>query len=269
MAAASVALVFLAMAAHSSAAVPPGELEKSVRQTMQSHEYDWRLPPAASSPAKDSWLVRLADHMVAGMRAVSDAVGNVIRQFFRWISGNRQPVPLLGGAPPSAGLHWSLYALTGVVVLAAMAILWRGWQTRKEAPVNAVDDITAVIRLDAADLTPDRLPEERWLELADECLRGENFRLALRALYLANLAWLGWCEFLTIDAGKTNREYELELKRRARAFPEARSLFAGNVEAFERAWYGLHDVSGEDVGEFRGRVGKMKAILPAPEGVAA
>jgi hypothetical protein len=113
------------------------------------------------------------------------------------------------------------------------------------------------------------LPEERWLELADECLREENFRLALRALYLANLAWLGWCEFLTIDAGKTNREYELELKRRARAFPEARGLFTGNVAAFERAWYGLHEVSREDVGEFRGRVDQMKAILPASHKRAA
>jgi len=150
-----------------------------------------------------------------------------------------------------------------------MAILWRRWQARKPQPAAPLGGLTTVIRLDAEDLTPDRLPEERWLELADECLRGENFRLALRALYLANLAWLGRSEFLTIDAGKTNREYEWELKRRARAFPEARSLFAGNVEAFERAWYGLHEVSREDVGEFRGRVEQMKAILPRQQGVAA
>jgi hypothetical protein len=263
------ALIFLAMAAHSSAAVPPGELEKSVQQTMQSHEYDWRLPPAASSRAESSWLVRLADHMVAGMKAVSDAVGDAVRRFLRWISGNRQPVPQLGGAPPSAGLHWSLYALTGVVVLAALALLWRRRRARKRTPVSALGSLATVVRLDAEDLTPDRLPEERWLELADECLREENFRLALRALYLANLAWLGRREFLTIDAGKTNREYESELKRRARAFPGASGLFAGNVATFERAWYGLHEVGREDVGEFRGRVGQMKTILPAPEGVAA
>ncbi|HEV3199257.1 MAG TPA: DUF4129 domain-containing protein [Bryobacteraceae bacterium] len=267
-AAAAVALAFLAMATRSSAAVPPGDLERSVQQTMQSHEYDWRLPPAASSPAKTSWLVRLADHMVAGMRAVSDAVGNTIRRLLNWLSGNRAVLPL-GGAPPSSGLHWSLYALTGVVVLAAMALLWRRWQARKGRPAPALGSLTGAIRLDAEDLTPDRLPEERWLELADECLREENFRLALRALYLANLAWLGWCEFLTIDAGKTNREYELELKRRARAFPEARGLFTGNVAAFERAWYGLHEVSREDVGEFRGRVDRMKAILPASHKAAA
>jgi hypothetical protein len=267
-AAAAVALVILAMAAHLSAAVPAGELEKSVRQTMESHEYDWRLPPAVSSPGKDSWLVRLADHMVAGMKAVSDAVGNAFRRFLKWISGNRAALPQ-AGAPPSAGLHWSLYVLTGVVVLAAMAILWRGWRARKGKPAAALGGLTALIRVDGEDLTPDRLPEERWLELADEYLRQENCRQALRALYLANLAWLGWCEFLTIDSGKTNREYESELKRRTRAFPEARSLFAGNVTAFERAWYGLHEVSREDVDEFRGRVGQMKAILQAPHEVAA
>ena len=262
-------LVFLAMAAHSWAAVPPGELEKSVQQTMQSHEYDWRLPPAASSPGKSSWLVRLADHMVAGMKAVSDAVGHAIRRFFRWLSGNRrEPAPELG-APPAAGLHRSLYVLMGVVVLVALAILWRYWQARDRKPASVLGGLASVIQLDAEDLTPDRLPEDRWLELARECLREENYRLALRALYLANLAWLGRCEFLTIDAGKTNREYELELKRRARAFPEARKLFAGNVAAFERAWYGLHDVGMEDIDEFGRRVGEMKTILPGSEGVAA
>lgn len=262
------ALLFLAIAPHSWAAVRPGELEKSVHQTMQSHEYDWRLPPAAGSQSKTSWLVRLADHMVAGLKAVSDALGNALHKLFRWLTGNRamsgQP-----GAPPSAGLHWSLYALSGVVALLAIAILWRRWQVRNRQRTIVPGGPANVIRLDAEDLTPDRLPEERWLELAAECLGKEEFRLALRALYLANLAWLGRCGLLTIDAGKTNREYEMELKRRARAFSEARDLFAGNVAAFERAWYGLHEVGREDVEEFRGRIGGMKSILPAPEGVAA
>jgi hypothetical protein len=265
--AAAAVLVFLAMTMHSAAAVPPGELEKSVQQTMQSHEYDWRLPRAVASPAKSSWLVRLADHMVAGMKAVSDAVGNAISRFLRWISGNHEVLPQ-SGAPPPAGLYRSLYAITGVVLVAALAILWRR-KARKQTVAGASGSLATVIRLDAEDLTADRLPEERWLELADECLREANFRLALRAHYLANLAWLGRSEFLTIDAGKTNREYELELKRRARAFPEARGLFAGNVAAFERAWYGLHEVGPEDVGEFRDRVAGMKAILPVAEGVAA
>ena len=94
-------------------------------------------------------------------------------------------------------------------------------------------------------------------------------RLALRAFYLGSLAWLGRREYLAIDPGKTNREYEVELRRRARAFPEARGLFAANVAAFERAWYGMHDVGGDDVTEFRRRVEHMKTALAPPAGAAA
>jgi hypothetical protein len=53
--------------------------------------------------------------------------------------------------------------------------------------------------------------------LAARSLEERNFRFALRAYYLANLAWLGRRELLTIHPGKTNREYELELRRKARS----------------------------------------------------
>src|SRR4029077_11889351 len=86
---------------------------------------------------------------------------------------------------------------------------------------------------------------------------------ALRAFYLANLAWLGRQEFIRIHPGKTNREFEVELRRRTRAFPEARDLFSVNVLAFERVWYGLHEVSQDDLALFRHRSGEIKRILGA------
>ena len=113
------------------------------------------------------------------------------------------------------------------------------------------------------------LPEESWLELATRALQEENFRFALRAYYLANLAFLGRRQFLTIHPGKTNREYELELRRKARAFAEARGLFAANIAAFERAWYGLHDVSAEDAAQFQQRIERIKSALTAPQGAVA
>ena len=63
---------------------------------------------------------------------------------------------------------------------------------------------------------------------------------------MASLAWLGRREVLSIHPGKTNHDYEIELNRRTREFPAARGLFAGNVAAFERAWYGLYAVSAEE-----------------------
>jgi hypothetical protein len=80
---------------------------------------------------------------------------------------------------------------------------------------------------------------------------------------------LGRSHFLIIHPGKTNREYELELRRKARAFPEARQLFAANVLAFERAWYGQHEVSAEGAAEFQARIESMKQALAAPQGAVA
>lgn len=251
------ALLLLAAALPSRAAVSPADLEKSVRQTMQAHEYDWRIPPAPSAATKSPWVVRMADHMIAGLKAVTRAAGDALGRFFRWLIGGRLPQPQ-PGAPPSSGLHGSVYALLAGVILLAAWITWHRRRSRRTKPATLAAASLEPVRLDAEDLTPDRLPEESWLDLAERCLREENLRLALRALYLANLAWLGRREFITIHPGKTNREYELELRRKARAVTDARALFAGNVNAFERAWYGLHDVAADDIAAFRRRMDEMK-----------
>jgi hypothetical protein len=251
-------------------AVSPNNLEQAIRQTMQSHEYDWRLAPPADSVRGHSWIVDATDRAIAGLRSVFHSVGEAIRAFFKWLLRQFGAMPEPGsGAPPVKALHWSVYVLIALVLAFAGWLVWQKRRARraKAAPVAA--DSVAALLLDSGDLTPGRLPEAQWLELAARCLAEQNFRLALRAYYLANLAWLGRTEFITIHSGKTNREYELELRRRARAFPEARALFAANVNAFERAWYGMHQVAAEDTGEFRNRLQRMKAVLAAARQVAA
>ena len=79
---------------------------------------------------------------------------------------------------------------------------------------------------------------------------------------------MGRADFISIHPGKTNREYEVELRRRLRTVPEARALFGTNVAAFERVWYGLHDVAIGEIDEFRRRVSEMKSILPPARGTA-
>jgi hypothetical protein len=140
---------------------------------------------------------------------------------------------------------------------------WMVWRARRlgRKPGSAAPPSTVPVRLDDEGLTADRLPEAGWLEMAERCLADGNPRLALRAFYLANLAWLGRQELLTIDPGNSNHEFEVELRRRARHSPEARELFSANVRAFERAWYGLHEVFEADAREFRQRGEEMKARL--------
>jgi hypothetical protein len=144
------------------------------------------------------------------------------------------------------------------VAAATIAILLRRRASRKPRRSQPATALAVAVSIDGEDVSADQLPEERWLEMAADCLRQGQYRFALRAYYLANLAWLGQRGFVSIHSGKTNREYELELQRKGRQFAEARGLFDANIAAFEAAWYGMHEVSGEGVAEFQKRLEGMK-----------
>jgi hypothetical protein len=210
------------------------------------------------------WIVSVTDRILASIRSFTDTVGRLLDRFFSWLSDQLGAGPQAqNGTLPVRGMHWTVYALIAIVALAGIVVGIRMLRARRaKAAQNAESEAVAAVRLDAEDLTADRLPEEQWLELAERALAEQNPRLALRAFYLASLAWMGRSEYISIHPGKTNREYELELRRRLRTFPEARALFGANVAAFERAWYGLHDVATEEIGEFRARMGQMKTMLP-------
>lgn len=249
--------------ARAADAVSAVDLQQSVHRTMQAPDYAWRIPPpAAKATAATPWIVTITDRMINGLKNGLKELGRLIMKILEWIFDRLgvQPNPH-GGALPSAGLHWSLYVLMALIVaLLAWAIYRRRLFHRRRAQPVAVEPVP-VTRLEEEGLSAARLPEEAWLELAAQCLREEKLRLALRAFFLANLAWLGRLEFLSLDPGKTNREFELELRRRARPYPEARELFAANVAGFERAWYGQHEVSRPQVEELRDRSDAMKRLL--------
>jgi hypothetical protein len=256
------------MPARAADAVASRDLEQAVRRTMQSPEYNWRIPPPATAASGVPWIVVATDRAIAAVRSALHWAGTMIDRLLRWIFGGLglSPMPL-GGQAPAAALHWSVWALIGLALALAGWVVWRALRLRRKKHGPAAGPSLVPVRLDDEDLTADRLPEAGWLEMAERCLTEGNLRLALRAFYLANLAWLGRHEFLTVNPGKTNREFEVELRRRARQSPQARELFSANVRAFERAWYGLHEVFEDDARAFRRRGDEIRTLL-GPGGVA-
>ena len=265
--AAAVLLVILANPARAD--VAPADLERSVHQAMQAPEYDWRLP-AAPVAANTPWLARIVERIFSAIQHAADAVLDVLGRFLRWLLERLFPSRTGGqpGAPPGAGLNWTVAALIALVAAAGALFAWQRSRSRRSKPHTAQPPPLETVRLDAPDLAADLLTEDRWMELAERCLAEQNYRFALRAFYLACLAWLGRREFLSIHAGKTNHEYEKELNRRVRELPEARALFAGNVARFERAWYGAHTVSAEDAERFRQNTELLKGELAGLQGAA-
>jgi hypothetical protein len=244
-------------------AVTEKQLEDSVHRVMTAPEYDWRIPPPPPNGAGSRpWVLHIADKILevlnGGWRAILKGIGKVLE----WIFGRLQNSPVPGqGSAPAAGLNWTLWLLLGAIAAVMVWVAWRRQIFRRRGARGAVGTVTAALRLDEEGVTADQLPEERWIELALDCLRREEYRPALRAYYLASLAWLGQRGFIAIHAGKTNREYELELRRKARQFAEARALFGANISSFEAVWYGMHEASGASVEEFRARMDGMKRVM--------
>ena len=239
--------------------IPPEQLRQSAQKAMQAPEYGWRIPPPPRSGlAGRPWALQLADKVLDALNSMWRAIARGIKSLFEWLFGKlgNSPSPQ-GGAAPGAGLHWSVYLLMAAVAAAAIWIVLRRRRASRSVKAPPLPSSVA-IRIDADGVSADQLPEERWIEIALDCLRRKEYRLALRAYYLASLAWLGQRGFVSIHAGKTNREYELELRRKARQFAEARSLFGANIAAFEAAWYGLHEVSDENVAAFHARLEGIK-----------
>ncbi len=111
-------------------------------------------------------------------------------------------------------------------------------------------------------LTADQLPESSWRKLAEEWLAKGDCRLALRALYLAGLNYLGEHELISIRRWKSGLDYVRELERRARAKPEVAHeigpAFARNVAMFERGWYGSHAVDRATVEAFAAGLNEIR-----------
>ena len=96
----------------------------------------------------------------------------------------------------------------------------------------------------------DDLPANRWLMLAEEFTAKGELRLAMRALYLATLAYLAEHEMITIEIYKSNREYERELRRRAHESKELLVIFSKSLNLFERVWYGMYRIQRSDFDDF-------------------
>jgi hypothetical protein len=107
-------------------------------------------------------------------------------------------------------------------------------------------------------VTAAQLPEDDWLKLAREMMEKGEFRLAMRALYLAGLAHLAQRELVSIARFKSNRDYEREVRRRARGHPDLCTAFTENVTDFDRVWYGLHDAR-DAIQRFQGNLDRIRA----------
>lgn len=255
----------------SAPAVPPAELNRAIERILTQPEFVWRQPRERAPAGELGWLRKFiqqaADAITNWLKDVRDVFLKVLfwlREFFdRWFAS--KPSSRESGGDWQGGAQTLVFVLLAVTLSVLAVLLFRLYRNRRRTP--AVVAQAVAVQPDVADenVTADQLPEDDWLKLARELAARGDLRLALRAMYLASLAHLGQRELVVIARFKSNRDYELELRRRARAWPELQAAFAENVGAFDRVWYGLHEITPDGVQQFEGNVQRIRATgRPTP-----
>jgi hypothetical protein len=246
-------------------ALRAAELDKTIGEVIQKTEYTWRFPrehkekPAESKSVFKDLLDGLIKSLVTGAKVVK----GWFDQLWKWLTRGK---PANVNLPGSTKSWWyAVNALLIALVLACTFLLvwlaikiWKHYRASENEIVSAAP-IQSIPDLNDESVAADQLPEEGWSRMARELLERGEWRLALRALYLASLAYLAERNLVTIARSKSNQDYLRELDRRAHALPEVAQLFSENVSTFDCVWYGLHAVDHQTVDAFAGNVERMKA----------
>ncbi len=245
------------------------ELDRAIDDVLERPEYTWRAPreKADESEAGEqkSWLARLQHWIGDRVNRVFRELGRLLKRFADWLDqiwGRRS------GSSPSWN-WWNLnpagfvsFLMWLLIVTAAALLLWFAfvvWRRRQPTPLLTATAISAMPDLRTENVAVEQLPEEGWFALAHELAGSGELRLALRALYLASLAHLARREFIRPALHKSNRDYELEVRRQARGIPTLSETFADTVRSFERSWYGGRAVSAEHFAQFEAKVQEVRA----------
>ncbi len=246
--------------ASSGSQVSAGELDRRIDEVIHERKYTWRMPRenAGDEDSEKGIITRFLESMVNltrdAMRGIWRWVAELIRKFFE--------ADQTGGAGSGFGSLTSSVLLYGLLAIALSALgvfLFRMWRGKRTVPAIAAEEIRPAPDIADETIGADQLPEDGWTKLARELLERGEFRLAMRAYYLASLAHLAGRNLIGIARFKSNRDYENELRRRGHAIPSLLAVFATNVSTFERIWYGVHEVDRELVHEFAANVDKIRA----------
>lgn len=231
------------LAAQSPPAAPSidqRQLDRSIDEVVKRREFAWRSPKTQAE--------RQETRFEGWVRSAWNAVTRFFRSAWTWIrkvffpeqtsSGDGQ-----AGLSNAAIIRWVLIAFGAGFVMLIGYIFYRQRKTAgKRITARPVAAAPPPIDLRDEQLSPDLLPEAGWLSMAEECARQADYRLALRAVYLATVSHLGSRNLVAIERWKSGLDYARELSRRARAIPSLTPAFTDTVRTFDRGWYSQHQV---------------------------
>lgn len=244
--------------------VVPGnadQLDKNIREVLQREAFQWRMPRDAKRDSKEppgwlegfvkvisGWIKQAFDWME---KQLDDWIVKKIKDLFRDMFQGRKHYNDTAPSAWAESAQTTLKVLLAVLGLIIVVMLVRFWLRSPPAKAKANVEAMPEVNLESDHVIASQLPENEWLRLAQEKMESGDYRLAMRALFLATLAHLGDRKLVMIRKSKSNGDYVRELALRARDRNDMRTRFADSVRTFDWAWYGWHDVTRELLEQFR------------------
>ncbi len=243
--------------AGTSSTLSPADLTRALNQTLATPEFSRLAAPALRPHPPDDLAARLA----RDLNRLFTQLGSSLSSFGRWLRRlfreDSRSTP--GDAPPGRSLPRLQIVLYALAALLALAILFAVVRARKRSFTQVVPASPAppLPDLTSHDVLPTHLTDTAWLELARDYVSKGEPRLAIRAMYLSNLAYLGSRQALSLSSSKTNGIYERELRLRVGSI-EAYRVFSSCNRDYEQAWYGLHALAPESTEAFESKVQALR-----------
>lgn len=218
-------------------------LDASIDEVLRRREFMWRFPREAVDGDLESkgWLSRLVDKIERWQG-----------RFERWLdrlfsnkdqkNKERGHVPSIDGGFLNGLGQLVSYGLIIGFVLLLLFLGVRAWKLYEPIELtegaSEGDGARAVPDLEDEDVSADLLPRNEWVDLARELIAKGDFRLAIRAYFLAQLSHFSSEGLITIQRAKSNREYARELSRRGHGRAGLLDLYRAQIYLFESVWYG-------------------------------
>ncbi len=226
------------------------ELQQSIEETLEHPEFDWRLDKRNDEVARDSWLLDTFPFL----KEWGKAIGDFLRDLFE----NDDSLD----RDESAGFDFSLGAVLEFLAWVLLALVVGAFlylTIRHFRPAGGNSPPPEPAAIEKVDLTADNLSGEEltlheWIREGDRLVSENNFRLAIRAYFLAHLSLLGERRLLRLYAFKSNRDYLRELKRHGERQAGTLDSFHQNVREFESHWYGSVPIDLESSKRIRSRL---------------
>lgn len=209
-------------------------LDRHIDDVLRDSEFAWKMPKGEGDAGRGAWLRGLFDTLAKWFKWLYD--------FYKKLFPDDGPNGDLNAPRWSVNAQLLQWAMIGAAVLAAgclvMILLSRRKQAKKAASAAAVA-VAPTVNLEDENVSAEQLVEDEWLRMADKFAAEGDFRLAMRALHLAGLRYLGEKGLVTLQPAKTGMEYGRELARRLRDVPAALEGFGNGLRQYEGVWYGF------------------------------